>query len=429
MAPALCSSPVSAAWTLTDVRIPGAANPAQSALISGAGPGASAARADDIEGRARRVAAVAAISATQVDREARFPAEAIAAAKAERLMGVLAPHALGGEDASHRDIVEACFILGQACASTALIFAMHQVKAACLVRHGRASGWHQGFLKRLGAEQLLLASSTTEGQAGGAVRSSDAPIIREAGRIRLSRDASVISYGEAADALVTTARRSPEAAASDQVLLVLQKGDYRLTRTRDWDTLGMRGTVSAGFQLEAEAEAAQILPDPYERIHRESMVPSAHLFWSAAWAGIAADAVERARRHLAKSARGMDGRAPPASPHLIKALTALHALRALIASMTARFEAIQHDRAALSLLDFQNAITLLKVEASDLAVEAVLCAMRACGLSGYRNDGEASLGRRLRDVLSAPMMINNDRILGNLATACLVAAPASSIHD
>jgi len=384
---------------------------------------------EDISARARRVAAVAAGFAHAVDRDGRFPAEAIAAAKAERLMSVLAPRELGGEDASHRQVVDACFILGQACASTALIYAMHQVKVACILRHGRASDWHQGFLARLGVEQLLLASSTTEGKAGGDVRSSAAPIIHEAGRIRLSRDASVISYGEAADALVTTARRSPDAAPSDQVLVVLQKSDYSLARTRDWDTLGMRGTCSAGFQLEAEADPAQILPEPYERIHRETMVPSAHLFWSAAWAGIAAGAVERARRHVAKSAREMGGKPPPATPHLIRSVTALRSLRALIAAMTARFEAIGHDHAALSTLEFQNAVSLLKVDASELAVEAVTWALRACGLSGYRNDGEASLGRHLRDVLSAPTMISNDRILANFATACLVSPIPQSIYD
>ena len=40
--------------------------------------------------------------------------------------------------------------------------------------------------------------------------------------------------------------------------------------------------------------------------------------------------------------------------------------------------------------------------------------MQACGLSGYRNDGEFSIGRHLRDVLSSPIMINNDRILANV---------------
>ena len=385
--------------------------------------------AEDIRVRMQRVAAVAASHADAVDREGRAPVEAIAAVKAENLMGVLVPREFGGEGATHRDVIEACFILGQACASSGLIYAMHQVKVACLVRHGLASAWHQGFLARLCAEQLLLASSTTEGQSGGNVRSSDAPVIQEDGRIRLSRDASVISYGEVADALVTTARRAPDAAASDQVLLVLDNGDYTLTRTGGWDTLGMRGTVSAGFQLEAEADPDQILPDSYERIHRESMVPSAHLFWSSVWAGIAADAVERARRHVAKSARSMEGRTPPSMPHLIRAMTALRALRALIAANGARFEAIKEDRAALGALEFQNAITLFKVEASELAVEAVTCALRATGLSGYRNDGDTSLGRRLRDVLSAPIMISNDRILSNLGTACLVVGTPQSIHD
>ena len=50
-----------------------------------------------------------------------------------------------------------------------------------------------------------------------------------------------------------------------------------------------------------------------------------------------------------------------------------------------------------------------------------MSAMRACGLSGYRNDGDFSVGRHLRDVLSSPLMINNDRILANIATASLMS--------
>ena len=73
-------------------------------------------------------------------------------------------------------------------------------------------------------------------------------------------------------------------------------------------------------------------------------------------------------------------------------------------------------------LDFQSSINLLKVEASELAVATVMHAMRACGLSGYRNDSDVSVGRHLRDVLSAPMMINNDRILSSMGTATLMSA-------
>ena len=384
---------------------------------------------DDIVTRARRVADVAVRYAEAVDREARFPAEAIAAAKAEGLMGVLAPLALGGEGAGHGEVVEVCYVLGQACASTAMIYAMHQVKVACVVRHGIGSHWHEGFIRRLVTEQLLLASSTTEGQAGGNVRSSAAPVTYAGGRIRLDRDASVISYGLEADALVTTARRSADAAPSDQVLLVLDRADYSLVQTQTWDTLGMRGTASVGFALKADADVAQILPPAYEAIHSRSMVPAAHLFWSAAWAGVAASATDRARRFIRKAARNAGGQTPPAAAYLAKAMGSLRALRALIATLSDRYAAIEDDAEALAALDFQTAINLLKVDASELAVEAVMAAMRACGLSGYRNDSEASLGRHLRDILSAPIMINNDRILANLAGATLVADIPQSIRS
>ena len=67
------------------------------------------------------------------------PAEAIAAMRAENLFGAAIPGELGGEGASIGDIVDICYALGRVCASSAMIFAMHQTKVACIVRHGRGS--------------------------------------------------------------------------------------------------------------------------------------------------------------------------------------------------------------------------------------------------------------------------------------------------
>ena len=90
---------------------------------------------------------------------------------------------------------------------------------------------------------------------------------------------------------------------------------------------------------------------------------------------------------------------------------------------------MKHDWRTLSSLDFQSSITLLKVQASEMAVETVMHAMRTCGLAGYRNDGEFAIGRHLRDVLSAPIMINNDRILSNAATSTLMSAVPAGLRD
>ena len=85
--------------------------------------------------------------------------------------------------------------------------------------------------------------------------------------------------------------------------------------------------------------------------------------------------------------------------------------------------------AALESVDFQTGINLLKVNASELAVATVMSAMQACGLSGYRNDSEFSIGRHLRDILSSPIMISNDRILANIGTATLLGGVPSSLRD
>ena len=58
-----------------------------------------------------------------------------------------------------------------------------------------------------------------------------------------------------------------------------------------------------------------------------------------------------------------------------------------------------------------------------------MSALRACGLSGYRNDSEFSIGRHLRDVLSSPIMINNDRILANVAMTTSDERRPASLRD
>ncbi|HWG71846.1 MAG TPA: acyl-CoA dehydrogenase family protein [Steroidobacteraceae bacterium] len=384
-------------------------------------------RQNDLTARARAAAEVAKTNAAAVDAEARFPNESFAEIRKQRLLGIQVPQSLGGEGANIAEIADVCYILGQACSSTALIYAMHQIKMACIVRHAKGNAALERILGRIAGEQLLMASSTTEGQAGGNVRSSEAAVVHDGAQVTLERKATVISYAVEADGIVTTARRAEDAAGSDQVLLVLLKSDYTLERLQVWDTLGMRGTHSEGFTLRARAAAEQIMPEPYDRIHAQTMVPFAHLLWGSVWAGIAAAAAGKAQAFIRNAVRGSNGQMPPGAPHFTQAVSTLRTLRGVLAANLRSYEAIMADDKAISSLEFQAMITLTKVQASELAVTTVLHSLRACGLSGYRNDTEFTIGRLLRDVLSAPLMINNDRILTNLATTSLMTPLPASI--
>ena len=384
-------------------------------------------RQKDLTARARAAADVAKMTAAAVDAEARFPKESFAEIRKQRLLGIQVPQALGGEGASIAELADICYILGQACSSTALIYAMHQIKMACIVRHTKSNAALERILGRIAAEQLLMASSTTEGQGGGNVRSSEAAIEHDGANVTLERTATVISYAVDADGVVTTARRAKDAAGSDQVLLVLLKADYTLERLQVWDTLGMRGTNSEGFTLRARAAAEQVIPEPYDGIHAQTMVPFAHLLWGSVWAGIAAAAAGKAQAFIRQAVRSSNGQLPPGAPHFTQAMSTLRTLRGVLASNLRSYEASMPDEKAIASLEFQAAITLTKVQASELAVATVLSSLRACGLSGYRNDTEFTIGRLLRDVLSAPIMINNDRILANLAASSLMTPLPATI--
>jgi acyl-CoA dehydrogenase len=384
-------------------------------------------RQSDLTARARAAADIAKVNAAAVDAEARFPGEAFAELRKQRLLGIQVPQALGGESATIAEIADICYILGQACSSTALIYAMHQIKIACIVRHYKNTPALERVLRRIASEQLLMASSTTEGQAGGNVRSSEAPVEHDGEHLTLERKATVISYAVEADGIVTTARRAADAAGNDQVLLVLLKADYTLERLQVWDTLGMRGTHSEGFTLRARAAAGQLMPEPYERIHAQTMVPFAHLLWGSVWAGIAAAAAAKAQGFIRHVVRQSNGQMPPGAAHFTQAVSTLRNLRGVLSASLRSYEAVMADEKAVSSMEFQATITLTKVQVSELAVTTVLSSLRACGLSGYRNDSEFTIGRLLRDVLSAPIMINNDRILTNLATSSLMTPLPTSI--
>lgn len=371
--------------------------------------------------RAAVTAAAAAAAAEEVDREARFPAEAFAAAKAQRLLGIQAPIAVGGEGASVSDVAGICYMLGRACASAAMIFAMHQINVTILVRHGQGSAWHTGLLRRLCTEQLLLASSTTEGQGGGNLRASTCAVERAGGGIALGKKATVVSYGAQADGMVVTARRAPDAAACDQVLVAFTKADYELDQVVAWNALGMRGTCSAGYALRGQGAADQVVSEPYQRIHAHTMMPVAHLTWSSVWAGVAAGAVDRARRFARQAARSAGGQVPPGAIHLTRANASLRTLTGTVTAALSQYERAAGRPEALEAMDFQVSMNLLKVNASELATATVMSALQACGLSGYRNDGEFSLARHVRDILSTSIMINNERILASTVNAAMLA--------
>ncbi|CAG9173753.1 acyl-CoA dehydrogenase family protein [Cupriavidus pinatubonensis] len=371
---------------------------------------------------AHLAAAEAARFADQVDTEARFPHEAFGVLREQKLLGAMVPVAFGGGGASLETIAAVCRVLGGACASAGMIYAMHQIQVACLVNHASGSAWHAQLLRRLAGEQLLLASATSEEAIGGALRNSGCAVNVDGTSLHLLKMAPTISYGAHADGILVTARRSPDASPSDQVMVSVLKPDYALEGLSAWDTLGMRGTCSNGFRLEARGHTDQIIPVPFGEIADVTMTPVSHILWSALWTGIAADAVQRAKALFQGQARARPGTLPPSATRVAEAVAIIQMLEGRLELALTHQRQRQADAGGQSMSAVFNLaaeMNGLKTSVSAMALEAVHIAMLVCGMAGYKHGTPFSLGRHLRDLWSAPLMINNDRILTNTANLLL----------
>jgi acyl-CoA dehydrogenase len=367
---------------------------------------------------------IAAPNADSVDRDARFPTETIQALRAERALSAAVPTELGGGGIAFATIAQACLELGRHCGSTAMVFAMHQIQVVTLTRHLEDSGWPSEYLTRLAEEQRLIASVTSEiGTGGDMGRSIAAVTPTPEGTCTFQKQAPTVSYGAHADDLFITLRRTPDSEPSDQVIALAHSEQSTLTPAGTWDPLGMRGTCSPGYTVSATIAPEQILPTPFPRVMAESLVPVTHILWSHLWLGIATDAFDRARAFVRASAKQKPGETPPTALRLSHLMSELSLLRAEVTSALTEFttasEEDNHEQLSTmaSALRYNN----LKIAASEQAPRICQGALGVCGIMGYKNDTPYSVGRHLRDTMSACLMIANERIHQTNASLLLIA--------
>ena len=351
-------------------------------------------------------------AAADVDRNARFPHEAVEAMRDAGLLSCSLPTELGGRSASITELAAVAREIGAACSSAAMIFAMHHTQALTLRFHG-AQGDIAELTRQVATDESLLASATTEITTGGDVRSSTCAVEVDGERVRLEKNAPVISYGEYADYICTTARRSPDSPPSDQVLVVCPKDTTVLEPTSSWDTLGFRGTCSPGFILKTETSVTNIVPVDYATISAHTMLPGSHTLWSSVWLGIADAAIAKTRDQVRAAARKSAGSPPPQALRFADLLVEHQSFESAVGTEIRRYQAFLDSDEDETTIGFALAMNNLKIMASTRVVDVVAGALAICGINGYREDHPASMGRLLRDAYGPALMVSNERIRAN----------------
>jgi len=378
---------------------------------------------DELVNLARGVAAEIAPSSAEVDRDARFPHEAVAVFRRTGLLGALVPRRWGGLESGAAELARAIAEISRACASSGVVLAMHSIQVGAIARHAHTAAQEQ-LLPRLAAGELLLANANSEEGFGGDRRRSACALEAIADGFRLEKKASTASYAEHADGVTATARRSPDSAPSDQVLAICLPPKLEVEPSGDWDSLGLRGTCSRPCLIRAELPAEMVI-DSYGDALTRTTLPLSALLLGAVWWGLAEEAAARAHASVRAAARrdlsgtaGTASSVPSSKPlRLAEIIAALHEIRQLAAGAAA-----DYDQLGANAVDpgaqFVARMNALKVSITSRSEEVVSRSMRICGLGGYVNSGSASVARLLRDVTAGPLMVDNDRAL--LANADLL---------
>lgn len=383
---------------------------------------------DDIDqatpsARAKAAVATLAANADKADRDAVFPAASMQVLRDNGLFGLLVPTRFGGLGCDLSALAEVAQVLAAGCLSTAMAWAMHCQQVDVIVRHA-SEELAAAVLPRV-ADGRVYVGSVTTGPAGGALLSSSSPARTEGERVRIRREAPIVTGALHADGFLITMRSSEDATDRSVSLLYADRSQLDIEQTGNWETLGMRGTESLGLSLDGEVPRSQVVgaPGGFREIAVESMAPAGHIAWAACWLGAARAASSDfvALIRTPDRPRGIDVSSDLVRERLARIRIDLELVGSYLHRVVDEVLEIRRGGGSVDTAPVQIHLNTLKVAGSELTYRSVDRLIQLAGLSlGYRRDSELALERRLRDLRSAGLNFANDRLLTTTGALCLL---------
>ncbi len=349
----------------------------------------------ELTGRLGPVLETAARHAHDVDADARFPEESVAALRGSGLLGLTLPPEVGGLGAGPHELVQVIGSLAGVCGSTAMIYLMH-VSAAMPLAAAPPPGLPD------------LLSELADGRALGSLAFSEAgsrshfwaPVSQatvSAAGVRLDARKSWVTSAGHADVYVASTS-TPGAATVD--LYAVPSSTPGVEVAGSWAGMGYRGNASNPMSFTAE------VPESYRLgpagggldLMLQSVLPWFNLGNASVSLGLSRAAVDAAVRHC--TAARLE--------HLDQSLSALPTIRAQLAKMS--IELAAHSaylaQAAGRLAQPQDDTMLhvlgVKAAANDAALRITDSAMRVCGGAAFSR--HLQIERYFRDARAGHVM-------------------------
>ncbi|MEO8475642.1 MAG: acyl-CoA dehydrogenase family protein [Actinomycetota bacterium] len=354
-------------------------------------------------------------NAVGIDRDAKFPREALEAMGQAGLLGLVSAGDMGGAGAGVREATEVIREIAKHCGSTAMVVTMHYAGALVIEAHGstelrqriaRGEAITTLAFSEAGSRSHFWAPTSTAGET------SD-------GRIRLdARKSWVTSSGEA-DVYVWSSR--PVKAEGMSSLWAVPANAEGLSSPAPFDGLGLRGNASTPVTADGvviDAEDALGEDGSGFDVMMGVVLPAFSAFSGACCTGLMEATVASAAAHVAgTSFEHLDGSTladlPTIRAYLARMQIGTDQVAALLSDTLAAMETGREDT-MLRVLE-------LKAAAGEASTQVTDLAMRICGGAAFRR--EVGVERRFRDARAATVMAPTTDVLYDFIGKAVTGMP------
>ena len=338
--------------------------------------------------------------AAQVDTQARFPQEGVAALAQQGFLGLCVPSAVGGGGEGPRTFAAVVEELAGGCASTTMVYVMH-VAAQQAIASSAVLKRREEVLRAIAAGKHLTTLAFSE---KGSRSQFWAPVSRLAerdGKLVTSAQKSWVTAAQHADSYVSSAQRPGAGSPLESTLYLLRREAKGVRIAGHFDGLGLRGNDSAPVVLEdVVVEQADLITANGEgaKTMLEVVLPWFNIGTAALANGLCRTAVVETAQHVQEAE----------FEHTGQKLRDLPNLRARLAEMAVRTE---QARALLGYtlgeLEQPSATTPLYVLQTRLASlqaasDVTDLAMKTCGGAAFSR--HLSIERVFRDARAGWVM-------------------------
>ncbi len=333
-------------------------------------------------------------SALAVDREGRFPSEAVTALGAAGILGLTVATEHGGVGKGLAEAAQVVERLARACGSTAMVACMHYSGVAVLNATAPAS-----VLREVAAGRHLSTLAFSEQGSRSHFWAPLSSARNDGGNVILDAEKSWITSASHATAYVWSSR--PLGGEGASTLWLVPRDAPGLSVRGPFDGLGLRGNDASPVRAQGVCVPGSArLGDDGKGfdLMMGVVLPTFNVLNAAASVGHCEAAVSATATHATATRHEEAG----------TSLADLPTIRANIARMRSRT-----DMAATLLGDTLAAMAVgrpdtmlrvleVKAVASEAAIDVTMLAMRTCGGAAYRKEG--GVERHFRDAQAASVM-------------------------